>query len=204
MANFLFAQTLTIKHNTVVRIIAQDALNRSYPVRFLVLELDMAQEPGIGIPLDVDEVGSERNRAHLRRQERAARHFATARILIIDDYEPFRASVKDLLEVNGYDVAVAVDGEDGIQQFQLEPFDLVLCDVFMPKKEGMETIRDLRQLSAGTPIISVTGRSDASETDFLRMTRELGATRAITKPFEVDEFLALVRRCLAIADWKRS
>jgi DNA-binding response OmpR family regulator len=67
-----------------------------------------------------------------------------------------------------------------------------------------ETTRDLRQISAGTPIISVTGRSDAFETDFLRMTRELGATRAITKPFEVDEFIALVRRCLAVADWKRS
>src|SRR5262249_889316 len=86
-----------------------------------------------------------------------------ARILIIDDHEPFRASVKDLLEASGYDVAVAVDGEDGIQQFQRQPFDLVLCDIFMPKKEGMETIRDLRQLSAGTPIISMTGRSDAFE-----------------------------------------
>jgi DNA-binding response OmpR family regulator len=50
----------------------------------------------------------------------------------------------------------------------------------------------------------MTGRSDAFETDFLRMTRELGATRAITKPFEVHDFLALVRRCLAVADWKRS
>jgi CheY-like chemotaxis protein len=127
-----------------------------------------------------------------------------SRILIIDDYEPFRASVKDLLEANGYDVAVAVDGEDGIRQFRHHPFDLVLCDIFMPKKEGMETIRDLRQLSTDTPIISVTGRRDAFETDFLRMTRELGATRAITKPFEVDDFLGLVRRCLAVADWKHS
>jgi DNA-binding response OmpR family regulator len=164
----------------------------------------MAQEPGVGISLDADGLGPARNRAHLHRHELAARRFAMARILVIDDYEPFRASVKDLLEANGYDVAVAVDGEDGIRQFELQPFDLVLCDVFMPKKEGMETIRDLRQLTAGTPIISVTGRSDAFETDFLRMTRELGATRAITKPFEVDEFLALVRRCLAVADWKRS
>ena len=164
----------------------------------------MAQEPGVGLSLDTDGLDPERNRAHLHRQELAARRFAMARILVIDDYEPFRASVKDLLEASGYDVAVAVDGEDGIRQFQLQPFDLVLCDVFMPNKEGMETIRDLRQLSARTPIISVTGRSDAFETDFLRMTRELGATLAITKPFTVEEFLALVRRCLAVANWKRS
>jgi DNA-binding response OmpR family regulator len=164
----------------------------------------MPHEQGVGISFDTNGLEPEPNRDHLRRQDLAALRFATARILVIDDYEPFRASVKDLLEANGYEVAVAADGDDGIRQFQLRPFDLVLCDVFMPKKEGMETIRDLRQISAGTPIISVTGRSDAFETDFLRMTRELGATRAITKPFEVDEFIALVRRCLAVADWKRS
>ena len=163
----------------------------------------MAQEAGIGFSIDADGLHSERTHSHRDCQELAASHVAP-RILIIDDYEPFRASVRDLLVANGYDVAVAVDGEDGIRQFQQQPFDLVLCDIFMPKKEGMETIRDLRQLSTGTPIISVTGRSDAFEADFLRMTREFGATRAITKPFEIDDFLALVRRCLAVADWKRS
>src|SRR5215475_13607916 len=161
----------------------------------------MAQEAGIEFPFNTDGMHSEPSRSHGHCKDLAGR--VGARILIIDDYEPFRVSVKDLLEANGYDVAVAVGGEDGIQQFQLQPFDLVLCDLFMPKKEGMETIRDLRQLSAGTPIISVTGRSDAFEADFLRMTRKLGATRALTKPFDVEEFLALVRRCLAVADWKR-
>jgi DNA-binding response OmpR family regulator len=161
----------------------------------------MAQEAGIGFSIEADKAYSEASRSHGDCKDLTGR--VGARILIIDDYEPFRASVKDLLEANGYDVAVAVDGEDGIQQFRLHPFDLVLCDLFMPKKEGMETIRDLRLLSAGTPIISVTGLSDAFETDFLRMTRELGATRAITKPFDVEEFLALVRQCLAVAEWKR-
>src|SRR5262249_6410289 len=164
----------------------------------------MAQKAGIEFSLDGDEVHSERNLAHHHCKEPPARHSETARILIIDDYEPFRASMKVLIETNGYDVAVAADGEDGIRQFKLQPFDLVLCDVFMPKKEGMETIRDLRELSAGTPIISVTGRSDTFKIDFLRMTRELGATRTITQPFEVDEFLTLVRRCLAVAEWKHS
>ena len=130
-----------------------------------------------------------------------------AHLLVIDDNELFCASVKDLLEANGYDVALAVDGEDGIRQFRQQSFDLVLCGVFMPKKEGMEPIREIRQLSAGTPIISMTGHVALApdgggefDTDFLRMTRELGATRTIAKPFKVDEFLAVVRQCLATAD----
>jgi len=56
-----------------------------------------------------------------------------ARILVIDDNEEFRASVKDLLETSGYDVALAVDGEDGIQLFEQQGCDLVVCDVFMPR-----------------------------------------------------------------------
>jgi len=163
----------------------------------------MAQEVGIGFSFKDDGMRSASSRSQGHCKDLAPPGVG-ARILIIDDCEPFRTSVKDLLEASGYDVAVAVDGEDGIQQFQRQTFDLVLCDVFMPKKEGMETIRDLRQLSTGTPIISMTGRSDAFEADFLRMTRKLGATRALTKPFDVEEFLALVRRCLAVADWKRS
>src|SRR5215813_8805069 len=121
----------------------------------------MAQEVGIGFD-DGMHCAPIRSQGHCKD---LAGPGVGARILIIDDYEPFRASVKDLLEATGYDVAVAVDGEDGIQQFQRQPFDLVLCDVFMPKKEGIETIRDLRQLSTGTPIISMTGRSDAFEAD---------------------------------------
>jgi PleD family two-component response regulator len=77
----------------------------------------MAQERGVRTSLDADGLDPDGNHAHL--QELSARRFAMARILVIDDYEPFRASVKELLEANGYDVAVAVDGEDGIRQFEL-------------------------------------------------------------------------------------
>jgi DNA-binding response OmpR family regulator len=126
-----------------------------------------------------------------------------AKILIIDDNEPFRATVKDLLEAKGHEVTLTVGGEDGIGQFQRKGFDLVLCDVFMPKEEGMDTIREIRRLSESTPIISMTGGGELNG-DYLRVTRELGAMRTIAKPFKVDEFLAVVRQCLVVADWKRS
>jgi DNA-binding response OmpR family regulator len=126
-----------------------------------------------------------------------------ASILIIDDNEPFRATVKDLLEAKGHEVTLTIGGEDGIGQFQQKSFDLVLCDVFMPKEEGTDTIRKIRRLSESTPIISMTGGGGLNS-DYLRVTRELGATRTIAKPFKVDEFLAVVRQCLAVADRKRS
>jgi len=127
-----------------------------------------------------------------------------ARILVIDDDESVRLTVKVMLEAGGYDVALATDGEDGIRQFQAEQFDLVLCDVFMPRKEGLETVRELRSLSTDTPIITMTGGlapdlATGSDPDFLRMTGAFGATAAIGKPFKLDQLLAVVRECLGAA-----
>jgi CheY-like chemotaxis protein len=80
-----------------------------------------------------------------------------ARILVIDDDELIRDTVRTILASDGHESVLAVDGEDGVRQFQHHSFDLVLCDVFMPHKEGLATMREIRQLSAATPIISMTG-----------------------------------------------
>ena len=127
-----------------------------------------------------------------------------ARILIIDDDELIRGTVQRILALAGHEPVLAVDGEDGIRQFHSQQFDLVLCDVFMPRKEGLETVREIRQLSARIPIISMTGSIPASDSgrldpDCLRMSGALGATRTIAKPFRPRELLALVRECLDAA-----
>lgn len=126
-----------------------------------------------------------------------------ARILVIDDNEPFRASVRDLLETLGYAVSTASDGEDGVRQFEQAPFDLVVCDLFMPKKDGLETIGDILRKSPGTPIISTTGHEasvtvsgETLKSNYLHAAREFGATHTLVKPFDPDEFLDLVRLCL--------
>jgi CheY-like chemotaxis protein len=127
-----------------------------------------------------------------------------ARILVIDDNESFRESVKDLLEAIGHVVGTAGDGEDGVRQFEQTPFDLIICDLFMPKKDGLETISEILRISPATPIISTTGH-EASVTmsgeeinsNFLRAAREFGATHTLVKPFNPHEFLALVSQCLA-------
>jgi len=126
-----------------------------------------------------------------------------ARILVIDDNEEFRASVKDLLEINAYDVVLAIDGEDGIQLFEQQGCDLVVCDVFMPRKDGLETIAEILKISPATPIISTTGyvastsgREEALEVDYLNAAQKFGATHTLVKPFDPDAFIALIRRSL--------
>ncbi len=127
-----------------------------------------------------------------------------ARILVIDDDELIRGTVQAILASEGYESVLTVDGEDGVRQFERQQFDLVLCDVFMPHKEGLETVREIRQLSAATPIISMTGSIPTSDSgrldpDFLRMSGALGATRTIAKPFRPRELLAVIRECLGTA-----
>jgi CheY-like chemotaxis protein len=126
-----------------------------------------------------------------------------ARILVVDDNEEFRASIKDLLETNGYEVVLAVDGEDGIRLFEQQGCDLVVCDVFMPKKDGLETITEILRISPATPVISTTGyvastsgRQEDLDVNYLNAAQEFGATYTLVKPFDPDEFVALIRRCL--------
>jgi CheY-like chemotaxis protein len=125
------------------------------------------------------------------------------RILVIDDDDMVRGTIKAILERAGHEVTLAVDGEDGLRQFQRQTCDLVVCDIFMPNKEGLATLRDLRHLDAAIPVITMTGGSpSAGQTgptayaDYLNMSTLLGATRTIHKPFRATDLISLVQECL--------
>jgi CheY-like chemotaxis protein len=124
-------------------------------------------------------------------------------MLVIDDNEEFRASVKELLEAQGFDVVLAVDGEDGIQVFEEQGCDVVVCEVFMPKRDGLETITAILKISPATPVVSttgyvasITGRKGDLEIDYLSTAQKFGATHTLVKPFDPDELLVLIRRSL--------
>jgi CheY-like chemotaxis protein len=127
-----------------------------------------------------------------------------ALILVIDDDEMVRSTVKAMLESRGHAVAVAVDGEDGLRQLQQQPFDLVLCDIFMPNKDGIGTLREVRRADSAMPVIIMTGGSpnagrigERTDVDYLHMARLLGATRTIGKPFTIKQLIDLVNEALA-------
>jgi len=128
-----------------------------------------------------------------------------ARILVIDDDRLVRGTIQGMLAADGHECVLATDGEDGVRQFRAERFDLVLCDIFMPRKDGLETIREIRRLSASVPIVAMTG-SYARATGgnrlapgFLEPSTQAGATKTIAKPFRLEELLGIVRICLGPA-----
>jgi CheY-like chemotaxis protein len=123
------------------------------------------------------------------------------RILVIDDDRLLRVTVEQILQSEGHEVASACDGHEGLKRFRSDHFDLVVCDIFMPNMEGLETMREIRGLRAALPLIAFTGRpacaaGPGSDTDVLRMAGQLGGTATLAKPFRRQELLALVVRCL--------
>jgi two-component system, response regulator, stage 0 sporulation protein F len=126
------------------------------------------------------------------------------RILLIDDDDMVRVAICAMLKRGGHDVAVAVDGLDGLDQIERQGFDLVLCDVFMPRLDGIATLKELRRRDAKTPVVMMSagsprgaciGRED--DDDHLALALSLGATQAIRKPFKSDQLNGLVEQVLA-------
>ena len=126
-----------------------------------------------------------------------------ARILIVDGEEEVRRVLDIMLKHVGHETALAVDGHDALRQFGRQRFDLVICDVFMPNKEGIATLRELRRLNPALPVIMMSGGAPSTSylgivrAGYLKMAKRLGATRTINKPFKYSQLIRLVRECLA-------
>jgi len=117
-------------------------------------------------------------------------------ILIIDDDETVRVVLRDILEREGYRVVDAPDGGSGIRRYQESPTDLVITDLIMPGKEGIETIRDLRREFPYVKIIAVSGGGRIGPDSYLKMAKGVGALRTVSKPFDRMALLKAVEEVL--------
>ncbi len=115
------------------------------------------------------------------------------RILVIEDEPQMLLGLRDNLELEGYEVQTATDGEEGLARAATFQPDLVILDVMLPRKNGFDVCRELRARSISTPIVMLTARS--AETDKV-LGLELGADDYVTKPFSITELLARVRAVL--------
>lgn len=109
------------------------------------------------------------------------------RILVIDDEPTALEVLRRILEIEGYEVVTATNGQDGLEQFKKTPCDLVITDMVMPIKDGLQTILDLRKVEPHLPVIAVSGGGGSiSKERYLAVAGYLDKVMTIAKPFTVE------------------
>lgn len=116
----------------------------------------------------------------------------TGNILLIEDEEKIARFMELELKYEGFDVAIASDGEEGYKRFLNEKFDLIILDLMLPKLNGLELCKKIKKTS-DIPIIMVTAKSDVAD---IVNGFEIGADDYLTKPFNMEELIARIKRFL--------
>ena len=118
------------------------------------------------------------------------------RILIIDDEPTALDLLRRILEMKGYEVFSAVDGQEGVTRFRYQPCDLVITDMVMPVKGGLQTILDLRKEAPDLPVIAISGGGTIAKERYLTVAGYLDNVITIAKPFTVEEVAGAVEQLL--------
>ena len=120
------------------------------------------------------------------------------KILVIDDDDLSRALYRTVLEQKGYAVEEASGGEDGVSLFRSDGADLVITDIFMEDKDGLEVIDDLRSIDENTKIVAISGVGGGAPgaPDYLAMAQASGAQAVLRKPIDWKQMVAVISRML--------
>jgi CheY-like chemotaxis protein len=121
-----------------------------------------------------------------------------SRILIIDDDPQIQVMLRQMLGREGYEIEIASNGQEGIKLCSQKQIDLVITDIFMPEKEGLETISDLKRDYPTIPIIAMSGGSKmvGRPKQWLYLATKLGA-RSLEKPIKKEDLLNTIRGILS-------
>lgn len=107
-----------------------------------------------------------------------------AKILLVDDDELVRYAITRVLTAAGHEVDVAEDGLKALRKLKASSHDLVLTDIIMPERDGLELLREVRVLDPKIPVLVMTGGGEIMGMDYLLFAERLGANAVIAKPFE--------------------
>ena len=121
----------------------------------------------------------------------------TARILIIDDEPSALDLLRRIFEGEGYQVVLAANGLEGVELFRQNPCDLVITDIVMPGKDGLQTILDLREEYPDLPFVAISGGGAISKERYLTVAGYLDRVVTLAKPFAIEAIVAAVERLLA-------
>ena len=121
------------------------------------------------------------------------------RILVADDDAMARLGYRAMLEFAGHTVLVAQDGEEATRLLERGGVDLLLLDVLMPRKEGLETLLEVKRRFPATPVVVMSAGGIRSEFDFLAVAAKLGADRTLHKPITQNDLISLAEEFRSVA-----
>ncbi len=122
------------------------------------------------------------------------------RILVIDDEPTALDVIKRIMEHAGYEVLLAGNGQEGVELFRQNPCDLVITDMVMPVKDGLQTILDLRVDAPDLPVVAISGGGNISKERYLAVAGYLDKVITVGKPFTVDVLTGAVKQLLEGGD----
>ncbi len=120
-------------------------------------------------------------------------------ILVVDDDDQIRAMLSRLLSRSAFRVHVASNGRRALTVLDEEAIDLLITDIIMPVKEGIELITTVRAQRPSLPVIAISGGGRVDPGHYLELAKTLGANRVLGKPFDIDELLEACRQLTAKA-----
>lgn len=126
-----------------------------------------------------------------------------ARILVVEDDADIREILRDQLESAGHDVVEASNGKAGLLEIRRRTCDLVITDIYMPEKDGLELINEMHAADHPPPVIAISGGGDRDlALRMLTLSPVLGAKAVLAKPFTAGELLKTVDSVLKSMNWR--
>ncbi len=123
---------------------------------------------------------------------------------MVDDDEQIRFILRLALEREGYELEEAVDGKAAMVALSARAFDLVITDIIMPRKEGIQVIKEMRRDHPGLKIIAISGGGYVSASKYLVSATDFGADLTLSKPISRADLLTAVRSLLSGEDKQKS
>ncbi|MBF0196167.1 MAG: response regulator [Planctomycetes bacterium] len=121
-------------------------------------------------------------------------------ILIVDDDDIMSEMLAQMMELENHNTTIALNGNDAIKLLRESNYDLMITDIVMPEKDGLETIIAVRQSHPDLPIIAISGGGRIEPESYLFMAEQLGAKHIFTKPLDRITFSKAVNQCLEEAE----
>lgn len=118
-------------------------------------------------------------------------------VLLLDDNEAYRTLIAETLTLAGFEVCAISDGRRVPAILRERRIDLVITDIVMPERDGLETLTELRYSHPRLPVIAISGDLPLNTQLYLTIAEKLGATRVLAKPFKMDELVAAAREAIA-------